>query len=346
MSTHIIIGYKGSAKSGNWGHEGRPGKEGGSLPTGKSHGAVGATATTAEAGAPVQSANTMQVPKLSIPVGTVPEHEKGDRDGKMAYQEWYASLETKPNLADALAMRRFFAERALELESQLAQQQAETTAEERQKRMEEERAKGPPETPAQKKKRLADEKKAASAGASAAKKKAAEEAKTKKKAESEAAKKKKAEEAASKKAGSAAAAASKKAQAEAAKKKAGEAKAAAAQAKIEAAQKKVQDKLDAQVKVAESVGLSKDGLALFQEAFDTLKSGGSLPANVASVLSNAGLIIKQGDNYTMPSAARSLLSAIQAGDAMKARDALAKLGASSKEIGRVKVVGKHIVMTD
>lgn len=335
----VVIDYKGGSGSGNWGHEGRPGKEGGSLPTGKSHGTIPGQGGTAGPGRfenPLRGAAqaaakpgwNIPPPQLSIPTGPVPEHEEGDADGKSDYSNWYAQQKVKPGLADALAMRKYFADRASKIESEAGAAKQEKRAAEYAKRQAELKAKGPVLTPAQKKKQEAAAKKAATAAASAAKKKASEEAKAKKKAESEAAKKKKAAEAAAKKAAAAAkkpktgqAAAKKKAAAEEAKR-----------AKLEAQRQSAE-------KVAESVGLSKDGLSMFQEAMSTLKGGGDLDSGVLSALRSAGLVSVSGERVTVPPAARSLLSAILAGDALKAQDAMDKLQASSgKEyIGQVRV---------
>lgn len=347
MATTIIIGTKmGNANSGNWGHEGRPGKEGGSLPSGKTHGSIpgqgggaGRAQGTGQAGfssTKPTTGFTVPVPQLSVPTGTVPEHEEGDTDGKKDYENWYAALKTKPSLADALAMRKYFSDRAQSAEGERAKKKAEERAAASAAREEAEAKKGPVLTPAQKKKQAAEAKKAATAAASAAKKKASADVAAKKKAESEAAKKKKAEEAAAKKKAAATAkpAAKKNTAAASAKKKA-----EAAQAKTEAAQQKAEAKRQASEKVAESVGLDKDTYSAFQEAVNTLKSGGKLDDNTKKTLQSAGLIQVSGDSVKVASAARSLLSAIQSGDALKAQDAMEKLKkSSSKEyIGQIRV---------
>lgn len=338
--TIVRIGYKGGSGSGNWGHEGRPGKEGGSLPTGKSHGAIApppghggqlrAEQAMGSFGKPAAPGAGIPLPTLNIPTGPVPEHEEGDRDGKLDYQNWLESQKVKPGLADALAMRKYFADRAMKAEQAAGQAKAEATAAEAQKRAAAEKLKPPVLTAAQKKKADAAAKKAATAAASAAKKKASEAAKAKKKAESEAAKKKKAEEAAKKKA------------AAAAKKPAGAAKKPASNAaakRQEEAQRKLEEKLQGQQKVAESVGLSSEGFQAFRDAFATLKAGGEVDNQILSMLSSSGLIKVSGDRVTVPTAARTLLSAILAGDALKAQDAMDKLQASSgKEyIGQVRM---------
>lgn len=317
----IRAGYKGGSGSGNWGHEGRPGKEGGSLPTGKSATGTYADQRTGarQPGVPAGAGGTaINLPRISVPVGTIPQHQKGDADGKLSYQAWYESTATagnRPNLADALAMRRYFAERALEAEQVLAEQGAVGREESRKKRAEEEAAKGPVLTPAQKKKQEAEKKKAAAAVASAAKKKAAEEAK-----------KKKAAEAAAKKA------------ATAAKKtgttpKAGGATGEAAAKREELAKQKA----EAVYKVAESVGISKDEFNEFKNTVASLKAGESVPANTVKSLIEAGLVTQSGDTVSVPAAALSLLSAINARDAIKAKTALAKLQGATKEIGLVRV---------
>lgn len=323
MIKHVHISYKGGAGSGNWGHEGRPGKEGGSLPTGKAHGAYNPNQTAGNkpsGGLPTQTpaGSTIAIPRLSVPVGTLPEHQKGDADGKAAYTEWYANAQTKPNLADALAMRRYFADRAMEAEGVLAQQGAMAREESRKKRAIEEANKPEFLTPAQKKKREA-----------AAKKAASDAAKAKKKTESEAAKKKKAEESAAKKA----AAGAKKG---AAAGSSAEKKAAAQEARIKAAEAKLKAKVESQIKVAESIGMSSEGFSAFRDAVATLKAGGAVDSSIAGALAGAGLIIKSGDTYTVPSAAMTLLNAINSSDAIKARAAMAKLG-GTKEIGQVRM---------
>lgn len=337
MTIHVQLGYKGSAKSGNWGHAGRPGKEGGSLPTGKSSGGAYAQPKKTNMGGTEQQTGTaLTMPRLTIPVGTLPEHQKGDRDGKQAYQDWYAGLAQKPSLADALAMRRYFADRALEMEGQLSQTAAEENAKKK-KAEAEEAAKAPKVlTPAEKK---AQEKAKKTAEAAAKKaKKTAETAAAKKKREEESAKKKAETAAASaaKKAASAASSAAKKAEADKKKGAAAEARAQAAAKKIEEAQAKLQAKLESQIKVAESIGLSQEGFTMFQQAVSTLKAGGDLDNTVAAALSSAGLIAKSGSGYTVPSTAMTLFNAIMSADAIKARAALEKLG-GTKEIGNVRM---------
>lgn len=343
----IMYDDKGGAGSGNWGHEGRPGKEGGSLPTGKSHGAIPGEGGTAGPGRfenPLRGAAqavtkpgwNIPPPQLSIPTGPVPEHEEGDADGKADYSNWYAQQKVKPGLADALAMRKYFADRARQVESEAGAAKQKKREEDYAKRQAELKAKGPVLTPAQKKKQEAAAKKAATAAASAAKKKASEAAKVKKKAESDAAKKKKAEEAAAKKA----AAAAKKAGAKKpAAKKAGDAAAKKRAAAEEAKKAKLEEKRQTTEKVAASVGMDRESLSMFQEAMTTLKGGGQLDDKVLSALRSAGLVSVSGERVAVPAAARSLLSAILAGDALKAQDAMDKLRKSSgKEyIGQVRV---------
>lgn len=353
MTMTIIIGYKmGNAHSGNWGHEGRPGKEGGSLPTGKTHGAIPGQGGERQGGAlraeqamaggwsKPNAGTAIPLPQLSIPLGPVAEHEPGDQDGKADYQKWYQSQNPKPGLADALRMRKYFADRALQAESEAGQAKAEQTAADRQKRLAEEKNKPKVLTPAEKKKAEAAAKKAASAAASAkkkaeaaAKKKLAEETRAKKKAETEAKKVQRAAESA----------AHKKKMEEAAGKKKNATASAAAKKKADAAAK-VQAKVDASNKVAESIGLGEDALQAFQHTFDTLKAGGDVDSSVAGTLVGLGLLTRSGDSYKVPSAARTLLSAILAGDALKARDAMDKLG--NKEIGRVAVTvaGNRIII--
>lgn len=319
MTIRLRISQKGGSGSGNWGHAGRPGKEGGSLPQGKS--AIGTYAVTHKpkraiarpAGSVSTPENTPGLPRLSIPVGNLPEHQKGDRDGKLAYQNWYASSQTKPSLGDALAMRRYFAERAMQAEQTLAQQGAQEREQSRQQRAEEAANKPKVLTPAEKKKQEA-----------AAKKAASEAAKAKKKAESEAAKKKKAEEAAAKKA----AAAEKKGSA-------ADKRAAAQEKKIREAQEKLQAKLASQLQVAESIGMSEEGWNMFKNAVSTLKAGGTLDDGIAEALAGMGLVKPSGDTYTVPTAAMTLMNAIMASDAIRARAALEKLG--NKEIGQVRM---------
>lgn len=321
----IHVGYKGGSGSGNWGHEGRPGKEGGSLPTGKSatgtYASDRARASGAQPGAaPTAARPVTALPRISVPVGAIPEHQKGDVDGKLSYQAWYESTATagnRPNLADALAMRRYFAERALEAEQTLSEQSAAGREESRKKRAEEEANKPVYLTPAQKKKQEAGKKKAATAAASA-----------KKKAEAAALKKKKADEAAAKKA----AAAAKKAGAKPAK--AGTSAAGSAAAKREELAKQ---KSEAVYKVAEAVGISKDEFNEFKNTVASLKAGENVPASTVRSLIAAGLVTQAGDTVTVPSAALSLLSAINARDAIKAKAALAKLQGATKEIGLVRV---------
>lgn len=330
----IQLDYKGGKGSGNWNHAGRPDKEGGSLPKGSGGGGGGAAAGNSSSQGP--TSNTMgNMPKLSIPLGTVPEHVKGDYDGKKAYADWYASLDQKPNLAEALAMRRFFADRALDAEQALGEESARKRDEERKKKAEEAAKQPKYVDPKTKKKMEAAAKKAASAAAAA-----------KKKADSEAAKKKKAEEAAAKKAaagaGKAKTAEEKKAAAEAAKK-------AAAAAKAKAKQEEDRAKLDSQMKVAAAIGLNPDAFNMLQDAVNTLKGGGDLPANVSTALINAGLLIKSGNTVTVPAPTRSLISAIMSADALKAQDAmarLAKLNNSTKELGQVRLfkIDNHVVI--
>lgn len=312
----IHISHKGGPGSGNWRHEGRPGKEGGSLPTGVTPTGAYATPKKPMASGALQSTGTTAItlPRVSIPVGQLPEHQKGDADGKMAYQEWYGNVATKPNLADALAMRRYFADRAMEAEGVLAQAGAEEREASRVKRAEE--AANAPKylTPAQKKAEEAAKKKAATAAA-----------KTKKAAESAAAKKKRADEAAAKKA----AAAAKKGATGAGKGEAGEAKATAKLAADRA-------KLEAQLKVAQAIGLGENSFTVFKKAVEAIKAGGTPPAASLDALVKQGLLTKVGDSITVPPAAVTLLSAILAKDAIRAKAALAKLG-GTKEIGLVRV---------
>lgn len=339
----IHAGYKGSASSGNYAHMGRPGKEGGSLP--KAGGAaVGGGAPSSTSNQASNTTSSIPLPRLSIPTGEIPPEDPKDVDGKQAYSDWYASLKTKPSLGDALAMRKYFADRAAQVGQAKGAEDAKKRASDIAAR--EEVARNAPKvlTPKEKK-----------AQETAAKKAAAAAAKNKKALDAAAAKKKKADEAAAKKAAAAAAkkpGTSKKPSEDvaAARKKAADDKKAAADAKkTDADEKKAAaaaEKLAAQEKVAAAVGMSADGFGAFKYAVDAIKAGGKPDAAITNALVGVGLLSKSGNDITVPPAALAFLNAILAADAIKAKAALDKLR-GTKEIGQVRMrkVTKYVIET-
>jgi hypothetical protein len=117
---HLIVKVKGGPRSGNWGHSGRPGREGGSL-TGKGGGRVPVPGGGSSAKRP--GARTIPpVPKLSkttIKGGSIPDHFKGDSSGQQAYNSWKRSQGGLINISDDVRMRAWFTKRAEAMEFNL-----------------------------------------------------------------------------------------------------------------------------------------------------------------------------------------------------------------------------------
>lgn len=118
----LKIGLKGGSGSGNWGHRGRPGKEGGSMPGKGGGGGVEATAGIKPGKTPPME---IQLPGVA---GTkLPEHQPGDASGLADYKAWYqaqVAAGQTPSLGQAIQMRQQLADRAQQLEQQASEAKA------------------------------------------------------------------------------------------------------------------------------------------------------------------------------------------------------------------------------
>lgn len=114
----LVLKKKGGKGSGNWGHRGRPGLEGGSIPKGGNRVPLpgGGLSKPQPKGKPVP-----KKPKLtqSSRSGSIPKHQKGDKDGSKAYSAW---LKANPdaNEVDRSRMKSWFEDRAKVMEHNLS----------------------------------------------------------------------------------------------------------------------------------------------------------------------------------------------------------------------------------
>lgn len=115
--SNLLIKKKGSSKSGNHGHIGRPGLEGGSIPKGGNRvrlvgGGVSSTQPKPK--------HIPDVPKLSsrLKSGSIPKHVKGDTSGSVAYKRW-ATSNPDASEVDRSRMQGWFEDRAVAMEHNL-----------------------------------------------------------------------------------------------------------------------------------------------------------------------------------------------------------------------------------
>lgn len=115
MTIQIKVGLKGGPGSGNHGHGGRPGKEGGSTPTGRH---------VPEGAGNVAGATPNVKFQPTLPAGVkLPPHTPGDSSGLADYKAWYSAqvqAGQTPNLQQAIQMRQALAARAKTAEADLA----------------------------------------------------------------------------------------------------------------------------------------------------------------------------------------------------------------------------------